>query len=139
RPAEFVARLETGKDQCARASVLCRRHDHPGCGDLRFCEALLGLITLTLENLWIEMALRRVFDQTIFYSIQRVTFFEDGLMNDGVLTGGYVTLFVFKHCLTHPYTPGIEMRLRIFCVAGKYAVKIVRVTLGLNQRLPAAC
>ena len=85
------------------------------------------------------MALRRVFDQTIFYSIQRVTFFEDCLMNDGVLTGGYVTLFVFEHGLSHPDTPGIEMRLRICCGAGKYAVKIVRVTLGLNQRLPAAC
>src|ERR1051326_3105421 len=68
-PTEFVAWLISREDHRTRTPVFCRRHDRHSGLNLRFREALRTIAAFAFENPWIKMALRGVFNETVFDSI----------------------------------------------------------------------
>src|SRR5437870_7410692 len=104
---------------------------------LRLREARVAVGTLAEHRLGLEGALAGVFDQIVGESVGRIAGRNGCRMDGGQLRCWYRSAGNAER-LSVPNTSGIRMRLIVPRSSDHVPVVVLRIALGLHQRLPSA-
>src|SRR6266850_529012 len=134
----FRTRRVTWKDLLARARIFWTRIDFSERLDLRSRQAFVAFRALAREDRRIETADSRIFDESIFHSVQRVTSRERGILNRRKFGGLNGAGGVLQKRLLIPYESRKKMRPVVRGRSRDDSVKVFRITLSFHQGLAAS-
>ena len=136
-PEQLASRFQAGRDFLARLWVFQSAVDPFRRLHLRPREATRTVGPLALGHVRVEVATRRIIDETILHAIERVACVEHGLMKDRILARRDHAGWIVEGRLGDRHQLEAHVRPRICGSSGDDAVEILGKALRLLKSLSA--